>query len=92
MDEIKVTDNHFEQWKLIAGGQPCSTDVKYQDKCDISDCVMYTASNYDIDLFCSVPHAKEAIEERTHLFEITHPCKEYFFLAPQTWELFWNIW
>lgn len=90
MDEIKVTDNHFEQWKLIASGQSCTTDVKYQEKCDISNCVLYTASNYDINMFCTVPHSKEAIEERTFTFEIQFPCKTHFTLSPNVWQIFWE--
>lgn len=33
MNEIKLTENHFEQWKLI-GEFPCSTDVKDHEKSD----------------------------------------------------------
>ncbi|KAL4721501.1 hypothetical protein ACJJTC_013475 [Scirpophaga incertulas] len=32
MDECKLTDNHFEQWKQLAGGQKMNTDIKYEDR------------------------------------------------------------
>lgn len=39
MDECKMTDNQFEQWKLLAGGSPMATDVKYRERVEIRDCV-----------------------------------------------------
>jgi hypothetical protein len=90
MDEIKITQPLFETWKLLAAGQTFSTDVKYQEKCDVSNCVLYTASSYELDFYCKVPDAKLAIESRTFTFSITKPCDEYFNIAPQTWELFWK--
>jgi len=89
MDEIKVTDSHFEQWKLIAAGLPCSTDVKYHEKSDITNCVLYTCSNYEISSHCRVPECESAIETRTHTFKITAPCEEFFCVSPQAWEMFW---
>lgn len=32
MDEIKLTEIHFEQWKLLVGEFPCSKDVKDHEK------------------------------------------------------------
>lgn len=34
MDEIKLTENHSEQRKLIVGEFQCSTDVKDHEKSD----------------------------------------------------------
>lgn len=89
MDEIKVTETLFEVWKLLAAGQTFTSDVKYHDKCEISNCVLYTASNYDIELYCKVPSVKEAIDTRTYTFNVFQPWIEYFNVAPHTWEMFW---
>lgn len=91
MDEIKVTNHLFETWKLLAAGQTFTSDVKYHEKCEVSNCVLYTASNYEIDLFCTVPSARDAIDARTHTFDISQPCNEYFNIAPHSWEMFWNM-
>lgn len=40
MDECKLTENQFEQWKLLASGMSMSTDVKYKDICDVNKCII----------------------------------------------------
>lgn len=45
MDECKLTENQFEQWKLLAAGQPMCTDNKCKNRHNITNCVLYTASN-----------------------------------------------
>lgn len=90
MDEIKLTESHFEQWKLIAGGLPCSTDVKYHEKSDIVNCTMYTSSNYEIGAYCKVQDCSSAIQERTFTFNIYSVCKEFFQPSPHVWEMFWE--
>lgn len=90
MDECKLTDNQFEQWKLLAARQPMSTDVKYKTRQDIKNCILYTASNYPICAYVSTTDAKEAVETRTITFYFTGPTK-YFKLNPFIWETFWKI-
>ncbi|CAH2088625.1 unnamed protein product [Euphydryas editha] len=51
MDECKLTDNQFEQWKLIAGRQPMNTDMTYKSQHIVKDCIMYTASNQEIGTY-----------------------------------------
>lgn len=82
MDECKLTENQFEQWKLLASGMPVSTDVKYKDRCDIKKCILYTCSNYPIEMFCKVPNAKEAINERTITIHFRKQLQEYTTLSP----------
>lgn len=89
MDECKLTDNQFEQWKLLAGKQPMSTDVKYKNRHNITNCILYTASNYPIDTYISVGEAREAIETRTITFMFTAPT-EHFKLNPFIWTEFWK--
>lgn len=50
MDKCKLTENQFEQCKLLAVEQPMSTDIKYKSRHTIKDCRLYTASNYPIEL------------------------------------------
>lgn len=90
MDECKLTDNQFEQWKLLAGGQPMCTDVKYKNRHNITDCVLYTASNYLIDTYLQVPEAAHAIETRTITFKFHYGPIEYFKISPWTWEALWE--
>lgn len=89
MDECKLTDNQFEQWKLLAGGAAMSTDVKYKDKHDVINCVLYTCSNYPIEMFCQVPDAAEAIRTRTVQFTFSRPIESHFKMNAITWEKFW---
>lgn len=57
MDECKLTENQFEQWKLLASGQPMATDVKYKIRTPLTNCRLYTASNYNIDMYVNMPEA-----------------------------------
>lgn len=92
MDECKLTENQFEQWKLLAARTPMATDVKYKSRHSITNCKLYTASNYPIELYVSVPEAKEAIDTRTIEFvfndKISH--SDYFFVTALAWEKFWQ--
>lgn len=90
MDECKLTENQFEQWKLLASGMPMSTDVKYKDRCDVQKCVLYTCSNYPIEMYCKVPMAKAAIDDRTFTFEFKKAVNGYLAIPPHTWEKLWN--
>lgn len=90
MDECKLTENQFEQWKLLASGMAMSTDVKYKDRCDIQRCVLYTCSNYPIEIYCKVPMAKEAIDERTIKFNFMQPLSQWMMIPPHTWERLWR--
>ncbi|KAL4710087.1 hypothetical protein ACJJTC_016489 [Scirpophaga incertulas] len=89
MDECKLTDNHFEQWKQLAGGQKMNTDIKYEDRQEVTDCVLYTASNYPINAYLTVPESMEAIAQRTVQFNFYVAC-EYFYLNAFIWEEFWK--
>lgn len=92
MDECKLTENQFEQWKLLAAGTPMATDVKYKSRHQVTNVRLYTASNYPIELYVSVPEAKEAIDTRTIEFifnnKIDHT--EHFFMTALAWEKFWE--
>lgn len=90
MDECKLTENQFEQWKLLASGMPTSTDIKYKDRCDVKNCVLYTCSNYDIATYCSVPMAKEAVNDRTITFSFTTRINSFVKIAPHVWERLWK--
>lgn len=90
MDECKLTDNQFEQWKLLASGLPMSTDVKYKDRCDVRDVVLYTCSNYPIEMYCNVPMAQEAVKSRTLIYELKTRCPWYLKISPHIWEKCWN--
>lgn len=90
MDECKLTENQFEQWKLLASGMPMSTDVKYKDRCDVNACVVYTCSNYPIEMYCKVPMAKKAVAERTIEFHFNTIIKEHFKISPHVWETLWE--
>ncbi|KPJ17523.1 hypothetical protein RR48_01857 [Papilio machaon] len=90
MDECKLTDNQFEQWKLLAARQPMSTDVKYKTRQDVKNCILYTASNYPICTYITTSDAKEAVDTRTITFYFSCPTK-YFKLNPFIWEGFWSI-
>lgn len=90
MDECKLTDNQFEQWKLLASGLPMSTDVKYKDRCDVKGVVLYTCSNYPIEMYCNVPMANEAVNSRTIKFELKQKCPWFIKIAPHSWEKCWG--
>lgn len=90
MDECKLTENQFEQWKLLAAGQPMATDIKYKNRSAITNCRLYTASNYNIEMYVQVPDAKEAITTRTYAFQFNYRVHEYLPLTAFTWEEFWN--
>lgn len=89
MDECKLTDNQFEQWKLLASGLPMSTDVKYKDRCDVKNVVLYTCSNYPIEMYCNAPMAREAVATRTVKYELKVQCPWFFKLSPHVWEKCW---
>lgn len=89
MDECKLTDNQFEQWKLLAAGSPMSTDIKYKDRHDIADCVLYTASNYPIAAYLGIMECQEAITTRTIQFNFMNPT-EHFKMNAFIWEAFWD--
>lgn len=91
MDECKLTENQFEQWKLLAAGTPMPTDVKYKNRHNVSDCVLYTASNYRIGQYIMVGDVEDAIATRTIEFRFNHIPAEYFKISPWTWEKFWEI-
>jgi hypothetical protein len=84
-----MTANQFEQWKLLAGGSPMSTDVKYKDKQFVEDCVLYTASNYPIEMYIDVPHASETVRARTTQFDF-YASTDYIPLTPFVIEAHWN--
>lgn len=87
MDECKLTDNQFEQWKLLAGRQPMNTDMKYKNQHIVTNCILYTASNYEIGAYIQL-NCTEAIQERTIQYNFvkkTYPYK----LNPFIWEAFW---
>lgn len=88
MDECKITDNQFEQWKLLAARQPMSTDVKYKSRHNVTDCVLYTA-NYPIGTYVTVPEANAAIDTRTIQYNFMHPTT-YIKITAFTWEKFWD--
>lgn len=90
MDECKLTDNQFEQWKMLACGLPMSTDVKYKERCDITECRLYTCSNYPIEMYCNVPMAKEAVNSRTIKYELHKRCPWYIKISPHVWEQCWQ--
>lgn len=89
MDECKLTDNQFEQWKLLAGRQPMSTDIKYKDRHDITNCILYTASNYPINAYLTIGDTYAAIESRTLQFNFYQPT-DHFKLNAFIWEAFWK--
>ncbi|KAI8437472.1 hypothetical protein MSG28_011794 [Choristoneura fumiferana] len=73
MDECKLTDNQFEQWKLLAGGSKMDTDIKYKDRLMVVDCRLYTASNHQLGLYVQTEGAAKAIAERTTQFDFFKP-------------------
>lgn len=90
MDECKMTVNQFEQWKLLAGGSPMSTDVKHRDKQDVEHCVLYTSSNYPIEMYVDAPDARKAVETRTIQYNFNKHLPEKFMLNTFTWEALWS--
>lgn len=82
MDQCKLTDKQFEQWKLLASGLPMSTGVKYKDRCDVRDVVLYTCSNYPIEMYCNVLMAQEAVKSRTITYELKSQCPWYLKISP----------
>lgn len=90
MDECKLTDNQFEQWKLLAARQPMSTHVKYKTRQDITNCILYTASNYPICMYVNTAEANEAVETRTITYYFSKPT-HHFKLNPFIWEAFWEV-
>jgi len=90
MDECKLTENQFEQWKLLAGGTPMATDVKYKEKHDIEDCVLYTCSNYPIEMYVNVPEARRAIESRTIEYKFHNVIENKFTLNTFVWDECWK--
>jgi hypothetical protein len=72
MDECKLTDNQFEQWKLLASSSPMATDVKYKEAHDVENCRLYTASNYPLSMYVTVPEGNRAIESRTITYHFVY--------------------
>lgn len=89
MDECKLTDNQYEQWKLLAGRQTMNTDVKYKNQHLIDNCVLYTASNYEIGTYIQAQSTNEAIRERTIKYTFLHK-QMYYELNPFIWEKYWE--
>lgn len=90
MDECKLTDNQFEQWKLLASSSPMPTDVKYKGTHDVENCRLYTASNYPLEIYVSVPDATRAISTRTIQYNFVHNLTLYKHLTPLAWKKMWN--
>ncbi|CAH2105911.1 unnamed protein product [Euphydryas editha] len=84
MDECKLTDNQFEQWKLIAGRKPMNMDMKYKSQHIVQNCILYTASNQEIGTYLQVASCNEAIQERTIQFNFVMK-KDYYKLSPFIW-------
>lgn len=89
MDECKLTDNQFEQWKLLAAGLPMSTDVKYKNRHDIENCVLYTASNYQIGDYLTTMEFRDAITERTIQYDFMKKT-DWIHMNAFVWEEFWK--
>jgi hypothetical protein len=89
MDECKLTDNQFEQWKLLASNSPMSTDVKYKESHDVHECRLYTASNYPLGMFVCVPEADVAIQSRTITYHFKHVIQKHVKIMPSAWLSFW---
>jgi hypothetical protein len=90
MDECKLTDNQFEQWKLLASNSPMPTDVKYKESHDVHNCRLYTASNYPLGMFVCVPEAEGAIQSRTITYNFTYIIKKHMKITPGAWLSFWK--
>lgn len=90
MDECKLTDNQFEQWKLLAARTPMPTDVKYKAKQMITNCILYTASNYPICMYLTTAEANDAVETRTITYYF-HKHTNHFKINPFIWEALWIV-
>lgn len=90
MDECRLTDNQFEQWKLLAARQPMCTDIKYKNRTSVTDCILYTASNYPIEMYVQAPDAKAAIEARTNQYHFRYITEDYYKMTAFAWEQFWK--
>lgn len=90
MDECKVTDNQFEQWKLLAAGSPMCTDVKYKERHNIENCVLYTSANHNIGTYIQAPEAHKAIETRTIQFNFVKSLNNYTPFSAFVWEKLWQ--
>lgn len=90
MDECRMTDNQFEQWKLLAAGQPMCTDVKYKERHNVENCVLYTSANHKIGTYLQVSEAEKAIDTRTIQFDFWKPVEQYITLSAFTWERLWK--
>lgn len=91
MDECKLTDNQFEQWKLLAAGSPMCTDVKYKERHNIENCVLYTCANHSIATYVQVPEAYKAIDTRTIQYNFTKQINEYTTTSVFVWERLWEM-
>lgn len=90
MDECKLTDNHFEQWKLLAAGSPMCTDVKYKERHNVENCVLYTCANHCIGQYVQVPEAYKAIDTRTIQYNFNKQINEYTMTSVFVWERLWQ--
>lgn len=62
------------------------TNIKYKNRHDIENCVLYTASNYPINTYLQVYEAEQAITTRTHEFKFHFVPADYFLITLWTWE------
>lgn len=90
MDECKLTDNQFEQWKLLAAGSPMATDVKYKERHDVKNCVLYTCANFEIGMYVDVPEKDRAIDSRTTTFRFRKIIDYKIYLNPYVWDSMWK--
>lgn len=67
-----------------------STDVKYKESHDVENCRLYTASNYYLGMYVSVPDSDRAIYSRTITYNFRHIINKYIKITPSAWLLFWN--
>lgn len=90
MDECKLTNNQFEQWKLLAANADMNTDVKYKERHIISNCILYTCANFPIEMYVNVPEASEAVATRTTTYRFFNKDFKRFLLTTWDWEYFWK--
>lgn len=90
MDECKLTDNQFEQWKLLAAGSPMCTDVKYKERHNIENCVLYTSANHAIGTYIQSAEAHKAIDTRTIQYNFIKNVSKYTPFSAFVWEKLWS--
>lgn len=90
MDECRLTDNQFEQWKLLAAGSPMATDVKYKERHNVTNCVLYTCANHNIGQYIQLSDAHKAIEARTIQYNFVKILNTYTWFSVFVWESLWR--